>query len=111
MRDSREGPQLGAQLLVPMERDDAATVLVDLGWVPENRPQPMAIPKGATSIEGYVRPAEHRGLFSASDDSATRQFYTLVPQAIGAALGLQHVAPFTLVVMRPTPAAGYPDPA
>jgi surfeit locus 1 family protein len=71
----------------------------------------MTIPAGVTSIDGYVRPAEHPGLFSASDDPAARQFYTLDPQAIGTALGLQHVAPFTLVAMGPTPAAGYPDPA
>jgi surfeit locus 1 family protein len=111
VRDSREGPQLGAQLIVPMQRDGAETVLVDLGWAPENRRQPMAIPNGAASIDGYVLPAEHAGPFSATDDPATRQFYTLDPQVIGAALGLKHVAPFTLVAMGPTPAAGYPDPA
>jgi surfeit locus 1 family protein len=38
-------------------------------------------------------------------------FYTLDPQTIGAALGLTHVAPFTLVEMGKAPDAGYPDPA
>jgi len=110
VRDTRDGPQMGGQLIVPLERQGADPVLVDRGWVPEARRQPIATPAGITPVEGYVRPAEHAGLFSATDDPATRRFYTLDPQAIGAALGLGRVAPFVLVAMGPTPAQGYPDP-
>jgi surfeit locus 1 family protein len=111
VHDTSEGPVLGAQLIVPLERPGADPVLVDRGWVPEARRQPIATPAGTTAVVGFVHPAEHPGLFSATDDPATRRFYTLDPQAIGAALGLPRVAPFVLVAMGPAPAAGYPDPA
>ncbi len=39
----------------------------------------------------------HPGLFSARDNFAARQFYTLDPAVIGPALGAARVAPFTLV--------------
>lgn len=110
-RDERTGPVLGGQLLVPLERAGAAPILVDLGWVPMQRPTPLALPSGETTVEGYVRPPEHAGMFSATDDIAGRAFYTLDPQKIGAVLGLPAVAPFTLVAMGPTPPQGWPDPA
>jgi surfeit locus 1 family protein len=105
VRDTPLGTELGTQLIVPLERDDGDTILVDRGWVPDKRPRPMA------RLEGDVRPSDTPGLFSASDNPATRQFYTLDAPAIGAALGLRHVAPFILVVMGPAPPERYPDPA
>ena len=111
VRDSRQGPQLGAQLIAPLERPGAEPVLVDLGWVPSERLQPMPLPDGTITVEGYVRPGDQPGAFSATDDAAARRFFTLDPQAIGAALGLRKVAPFTLVAIGPTPPGGYPDPA
>jgi surfeit locus 1 family protein len=110
-RELRNGPQMGGQLIVPLQRPGADPVLVDRGWVPAVRRQPITTPAGSTAVEGYVRPAERAGLFSATDDPAMRRFYTLDPQAIGAALGLGRVAPFVLVAIGPMPAEGYPDPA
>ncbi len=43
--------------------------------------------------------------------SAARQFYTLDPKAIGAALGVPDPAPFTLVALGPSTAETYPAPA
>jgi surfeit locus 1 family protein len=106
-RDLRTGPQMGAELIVPLERPGADPVLVDRGWVPVTPPFPKA-PPGVAIAEGYVRPEEHPGMFSATDDVAGRHFFTLDPQAIGAALGLAKVAPFTVVAMGPP---GMPDPA
>jgi surfeit locus 1 family protein len=111
VRDERAGSVLGGQLVVPLERNDAAPVLVDRGWVPAARFAAIEQPRGMVTLAGYLRPAEHAGLFSARDDAAGRRFYTLDPQAIGAALGLARVAPFTLVELGPAPTAGYPDPA
>jgi surfeit locus 1 family protein len=111
VRDTLAGPQLGTQLIVPLERKDGDAVLVERGWVPESRPRAIALPGGEVTVEGYVRPGDTAGLFSATDNPATRQFYTLDPAAIGAALGLQRVAPFILVAMGPTPPERFPDPA
>jgi surfeit locus 1 family protein len=111
VRDTLAGPQLGTQLLVPLERADGDAVLVDRGWVPESRPRAIAKPGGEVTLEGYVRPGDTAGLFSATDNPATRQFYTLDPAAIGAALGLRRVAPYVLVAMGPAPPERFPDPA
>jgi surfeit locus 1 family protein len=111
VRDTSAGPQLGTQLIVPLERADGDAVLVDRGWVPESRPRAIAKPGGEVMLEGYVRPGDTAGLFSATDNPATRQFYTLDPAAIGAALGLRRVAPYVLVAMGPAPPERFPDPA
>ena len=111
VRDTRAGPQLGTQLIVPLERDGAAPLLVDRGWVPSTRREPIDQPSEPVTIEGYVRPAETQSWFSAQDDKATRQFYTLDPTTIGAALGLAHVAPFVLVALGQASPGHWPIPA
>jgi len=110
VRDTRSGPVAGAQLLVPLERPGAAPLLADLGWVPDHAAPPK-LPAGDVTVAGYVRPAEHQSWFSATDDLAGRRFYTLDPAAIGAAIGLPSVAPFTLVALGPAPADDAPIPA
>jgi surfeit locus 1 family protein len=111
VHDTREGPVLGTQLIVPMERAGGETVLVDLGWIPSEQRQSVAIPTGVVPIDGYVRPAEHPGWFSATDNPGTHEFYTLDPQAIAASLGVGSVTPFTLIAMGAAPPGGYPEPA
>lgn len=109
VRDTRDGPRMGAQLVQPLERDGAPPVLVDRGWMPMPG-QPADPPSSDVTVEGYVRPAERPGWFSPNADAATRHFYTLDPQAIGAALGLPSVAPFVLVALGPERAGSFPDP-
>ena len=112
VRDLPAGPIPGALLVVPLERPGASTVLVDLGWVPDHGPAPVLPAGNPVTISGFVHPAEHPGWFSATDDVAGRRFYTLDPAAIGAALGLAPIAPFTLVALGPAPTvAGAPIPA
>ena len=111
VRDTSRGPQMGAFLIQPLERPGAPPLLVELGWVPQDRTTPIAEPQGAVTITGYVHPPDQPHWFSASDDPATRTFYTLNPQAIGAALGLHSVAPFILVALGPQPPELWPDPA
>ncbi len=104
VRDTPTGPALGGQLLAVLDRAAGLPLLVDLGWVQT----PAPLPAGTVRVEGYARPGDRPGLFAARDDLAKRQFYTLDPAAIGAALGVGQVAPFVLVAMGP-PAV--PDPA
>lgn len=99
---------LGAHLIMPLERDGAEPVLVDLGWVPMQRRDPLVLP--TSPIEGFVRPAEHAGTFSAPDNPEKRLFYTLDPGPIGAAFGLPKIAPFVLVAVGEVPAGTFPDP-
>jgi surfeit locus 1 family protein len=106
VRDTRAGPELGAFLIEPLQRDGALPLLIDRGWVPIKRTSPVAMPQGTVTIAGYVHQADTPGLFSAHDDVAGRHFYTLNPTAIGAALGLDRVAPFILIALVPPPAPG-----
>jgi surfeit locus 1 family protein len=111
VRDTRTGPTMGFYQIVPLDREEAPTVLVDRGWVPQKREIPLNDPAAVVTVTGYVRPRETRGWFSATDDEAARQFYTLDPQVIGAAVGVSAPAPFTLVAMGPSSPDDYPAPA
>lgn len=96
----RETPvaRMGAGLLEILHRPGASPVLVDLGWLPEGGAPAL----GPARITGYARPAEHPGWLSAPDDPVQRHFYTLDPAAIGKALGVPGLAPFTLVALGPS---------
>ena len=111
VRDTREGPEMGTFLVQPLERANELPLLVERGWVPQKRRTPIAQPDGQTTVVGYIHAAEIPGLFSAKDDPAARIFYTLDPAAIGASLGLPHVAPFILIALGPAPPQLWPDPA
>jgi surfeit locus 1 family protein len=99
----------GAHLIVPLERTGQPTILVDLGFVPDAMPRPIAVEAGA--VEGFIRPAEQASTFSGGDNIAGRHFYTLNPALIGNTLGLAQVAPYTLVALAPLVPRQYPEPA
>jgi surfeit locus 1 family protein len=103
------GTTLGARLVTPLLRAGADPLLVDRGWVPIERSEPVDHPEAEVRVTGWVRPAEPAGVFSAAGDPAGRRFYSFDPAAIGAALGLPGVAPFLLVAIGES--RGLPDPA
>lgn len=107
VRDTPAGTEMGTHLIVPLEREQGPPILVDRGWVPQTRKAAIDQPEGTVSVVGYVRQADKPGWFSPADDPVGRQFYTLNPAAIGAALGLGRVAPFTLVALAPDASASH----
>ena len=107
VRNLPGGPMFGTQVIVPLDRPGADPILVDRGWVPAGQP----VPAGADAIEGYIRTPDKPGPFSANDDPAKLQFYTLNPAAIAAAMGLPRVAPFTLVALGTVEPGVFPQPA
>ncbi len=111
VRDTRTGPTIGYDQIVPLERNNAPTILVDRGWIPQQRTAPLDNPSGTVTVIGYVRQGSKPHWFSAADDVAARQFYTLDPAAIGAALGIPNPAPFVVVVLGPSATEVYPSPA
>jgi len=111
VRDTPAGTQLGSQLIVALERNVGDPILVDRGWVPDKRSAPLAQTEDDVKLEGYIRPSDTPGMFSATDSPTARRFYTLNAETIGAALGLQRVAPFFLVAVGPPPKERFPDPA
>jgi surfeit locus 1 family protein len=111
VRETANGPQMGARLIVPLEREGAATILVDRGWVPLKRSAPFDQPTAPVSVQGYLHPPDTASWFSAADDPPARLFYTLDPAKIGSTLGIANVAPFVLVSMGPVDASRWPQPA
>lgn len=110
VRDGPTGPQIGAQLVQPLEREGAAPILVDRGWVPLPGWHPAdSAPKAAT-VDGFVFPPARAGWLTPSPDLAAKRFYALDPTQIGAALGLKRVAPFVLVALGPE-RGELPEPA
>ena len=108
VQDLPGGAQLGADLIVPLDRPGEDPVLVDLGWVPLNRPAP---PSGPAAVDGYVRRPEPGGWLTPRSDPTARHAYALDPAAIGAMLGLPRVAPYTLVALGTVPFGATPVPA
>lgn len=112
VRSAATGATLGAQLITPLERADGPPVLVDRGWLPDGAKLPADT--GEVTVVGYVRPPEYPSWLSPSTDLAAKRFWSLDPAAIGAALGLAKVAPFTVVALGrggvPEPASALPRP-
>ena len=112
VRGTTGGSTLGAQLVTPLERADGPPVLIDRGWLPDGAAAP--VDPGVARVIGYVRPPEHPSWLSPAADLAAKRFWSLDPDAIGAALGLAQVAPFTIVALgqggSPEPAAALPRP-
>jgi surfeit locus 1 family protein len=111
VHDAPNGPVPGAELIMPLQRSDGAVVLVDLGWVPEAAPVPLAVPPVAPV--GYIHAPIQANWVSPPDDPGAELYYTLDPQKIGAGLGLAKVAPYILIVLGPLPPPGSsaPQPA
>lgn len=100
--------QMGAHLIVPLRLADGRVVLTDLGWLADGAAPPL--PAAPLRVEGFIRPGETAGWAAATDNLATRRFYTLDPAKIGLALGQPTVAPYVLVALG-SAAPGQPEPA
>lgn len=109
VRSTADGPMLGAQLIVPLERPGNLPILVDRGWYPDGAVP--AVVAGPVTIVGYVRSPEPGSPFAPSPDLTQRRFWSLDPAPIGAALGLAQVAPYTLVALGPADASPAPAQA
>lgn len=97
VRDTPQGPRMGSQLVAPLSRPGAPAVLVVLGWLADGAS--FVLPPGEVYLTGYVRPPEHRGWLSATDNAVTARFFTLDPEEISKALAVA-AEPFTVVVLE-----------
>ncbi|HYP62674.1 MAG TPA: SURF1 family protein [Acidocella sp.] len=108
VHDTPNGPVPGAELIMPLRLENGAVVLVDLGWVPETAPAPLAgLPGHAV---GYVHAPLHADWTSGADDPAKGLYYTLDPAKIGTGMGLTNVAPYSLIALGPIPPPGSQKP-
>lgn len=107
---SRQLSGFGRWVFQGFRLEDGATILVNRGFVPEERFAAIAPASGPATLVGYLRAPEARNSFTPVDLPQKREFYTRDPAAIAAALNLPSSAPFYLEAERQgdgmTPPAG-----
>jgi surfeit locus 1 family protein len=105
---------LGYWVFTPARLADGGVVMVNRGFVPQDRAGPASRPgghlTGPMAITGTLRWPDARSFFAPSDEPAHNLFFLRDPAAIAAANGLQDVAPFYVEQEAPVPPGGLPRP-
>jgi surfeit locus 1 family protein len=111
-RPDVSGP--GYWVFTPARLADGGVVMVNRGFVPQDRADPATRPggrlTGPIAITGTVRWPDARSWFTPGDDPAHNLWFLRDPAAIAAAKGLNDVAPFYVEQEAPVPPGGLPQP-
>jgi surfeit locus 1 family protein len=111
-RPDVSGP--GYWVFTPARLTDGSLIMVNRGFVPEDRKDPKSRADGQVSgpveIVGALRWPDTRHWFTPQDDPAHNLWFNRDPQAIAAAKGLGAVAPFFVEMEAPAPPGGLPSP-
>ena len=108
-KELRIGPRprrgrAGWQVITPLRRADGGIVLVDRGWVPDERKDPRSRPEGQVAgpvrLTGFVKKVTARGPFTPDNDTAKGDWYWIDPAAMAAHLKLSRVAPYWVAAAR-----------
>jgi surfeit locus 1 family protein len=109
MRDAAGGP--GYWIFTPARLSDGAVVMVNRGFVPEGRQNPLTRPdgeiRGPVNVVGVLRWPEAAGLFTPAADPGRNIWFSRDSNAIAAAKGI-HAAPFYVELESPDPPGGLP---
>lgn len=101
----------GYWVLTPLETPDF-TVLVNRGFVPPDRRDPVARaagnPPGLAAVSGLLRVSEPGGGFLRANDPADRRWYSRDVRAIASAQRLGPTAPYFIDADGAANAGGYP---
>jgi surfeit locus 1 family protein len=96
-------PQAGAVgflVLTPLRLASGAYVVVNRGFVPSDKRDPLSRPEaqieGVVAITGLMRPPEERNLFTPADSPEKRIWFTRDPLLIARTYHLQRTAPFSI---------------
>jgi surfeit locus 1 family protein len=112
LRDDGTGP--GYWVFTPARLTDGNIIMVNRGFVPEDRQNPANRPDGQitgpVAMIGVLRFAEPPGLFTPSADPARNIWFSRDPGAIAQVKGIS-VAPFYVELESPEPPGGLPHPA
>jgi len=104
----------GYWVLTPLREADGSIVLVNRGFVPtddRSRVEPGSSRSASTStVTGLLRVTEPHGAFLRHNDPGANKWYSRDVQAIAAARGLTHVAPYFIDAEGP-PQPVTPEPA
>lgn len=91
---------VGYFVLTPLQTTDGWWVIVNRGFVPQDRKDPATRPEGqiegAVEVTGLLRPPQGRNAFTPADDPEENLWFTRDPAAIAGAAGLpaDRVAPY-----------------
>jgi len=111
-RPDVSGP--GYWVFTPARLTDGGIVMVNRGFVPEDRKDAKSRADGQVSgpveIIGALRWPDTRHWFTPADDAAHNLWFARDPRAIAAAKGLGAVAPFFVEMEAPVPPGGLPSP-
>jgi surfeit locus 1 family protein len=111
-RPDVSGP--GYWVFTPARLADGRVVIVNRGFVPEDRKDPKSRPDGQVpgtiDVVGVMRWPESRHWFSPNDEPAHNLWFTRDPQSVADAKGLGAVAPFYIEQETPVPPGGLPRP-
>ena len=87
----------GYLVMTPLKLDGGTSVLVNRGFVPEERKGSAdSGPAGDVEVTGLMRASEDRTWFTPSDDPARGQWFTRDVEGLAKALGLGAHAPFSI---------------
>jgi surfeit locus 1 family protein len=105
---------LGYWVFTPARLADGSTVIVNRGFIPEDKKDPKTRQAGQiagpVTIVGTLRWPEPRHWFTPNDDPAHNLWLSRDPQSIAAAKGLGAIAPFYVEQESPVPPGGIPQP-
>jgi surfeit locus 1 family protein len=104
----------GYWVFAPARLTSGGIVVVNRGFVPEGRQDPMTHAAGVTighvDLVGVMRWPESRGAFSPKDGPDRNIWFVRDPVAIAAAKSWGKVAPFFIELESPQPPGGLPRP-
>jgi surfeit locus 1 family protein len=89
----------GYFVITPLRLADGSAVLVNRGFVPQDRVDAAALSapgQQETVVTGLMRASEARNWFTPADNPASGHWFTRDVQAIGRAMGLARFAPFSI---------------
>ena len=91
---------LGDLVLTPFHLASGGTVVVDRGFVPNERLDPSSRTSGqvtgVVTVTGLMRSPQDRNGFTPADDTARNQWFTVDPAAVGRLFHIDDVAPFVI---------------
>jgi surfeit locus 1 family protein len=105
---------VGYWVFTPARLADGSLVMVDRGFVPQDRRDPKSRPQGevagAVTIVGALRWPEEAGWFTPDPETAGNLWFRRDPAGMARAKKLAAVAPFYVAQEGPIPPGGLPKP-
>jgi surfeit locus 1 family protein len=100
----------GYWILTPLQRAEGSIVIVNRGFAPQEKKEPISRPEGQLRVAGLLRAPEQTNLFTPSNDPKRNAWYSRNPSEIERALGLKNVLPFMLDETREYHVGHLPQP-